>query len=91
MTERETARVRGSSSSTVTGSEVSLPKTLLEALSPTSSTSTPASSKTWAVYMSYAVSIAKRSPRCFSSRRCWVRMRLSGLVARSVGAADPVP
>ncbi len=52
MTERETARVSGISSSTVTGSEVSLPKTLLLALSPTSSTSMPASSKVAAAYCS---------------------------------------
>ena len=49
---RVTARTSGISSSTVTGSDVSLAKTLFEALSPTRRTSMPASSKVWAAYCS---------------------------------------
>src|SRR3979490_1644795 len=35
----------------------------------------PASSKIWAVYWSYAVSMAHFSPRSFISRRWWTRYR----------------
>ncbi|MNR53885.1 hypothetical protein D3C85_1739720 [compost metagenome] len=50
--QRLTARTSGINSSTVTGSRLSLPNTLLDAESPISSTGIPASSKIAAVYMS---------------------------------------
>src|SRR3954469_13051519 len=52
--------------------------------SPTSSVSTPASSKSRAVIRSYDVSIVNFSPDSFHSRRWWVRTFLT------VGAA-PLP
>ena len=88
VTDRATARARGMSSSTVTGRDVSLPNTLLDAESPTSTTSMPASSKICAVYWSYAVSIAHFSPRAFSCCSVWVRIRLRGLGVPPYGAAS---
>jgi hypothetical protein len=49
LVERATARTSGSMSSIVTGTVFSNPRTLLPALSPTSSTGMPTSSKSWAV------------------------------------------
>ena len=45
----------------------------------------PASSKISAVYMSYAASIAHRSPRSFIWSRCGIRTRRCG------AACTPVP
>jgi len=66
---RTTAAVSGISSSTVTGSVVSWPKTTMPAESPTSSTGMPASSKTRAVRASYEVSIGHFSPRALAATR----------------------
>ena len=66
---RTTAAVRGSRSSTVTGSVLSWPKTTIPAESPTSSTGMPASSKTAAVRASYEVSMGHFSPRALAAAR----------------------
>jgi len=85
-----TARAGGIMSSIVTGSVVACPCIVFPIESPTSSMSTPASSKIRAVTASYAVSIVSRSPRSFAARRWCTRTRLmvSLIVAPFVRPAD---
>src|SRR4051794_26529412 len=100
VVDRATARTSGTMSSTVTGTVVSYPRTLLPAESPTSSAGTPTSSKSAAVSMSYDVSIAHFSPRSLADCRSRTVMRRlttppyrldSVMLGSRLGAPDGVP
>src|SRR6266511_68692 len=80
----DTARVRKSISSIVTGTVPSWPSTTTPAVSPTSKMSMPACSAKRAPGASYAVTMTIVSPRLFRSARC-VSVSLPGFTSALLG------